>query len=57
MKAKLDTKLERVIEKCKETAPSNSCLECLCDERECLLYLLEIYNESKTDHEIRYIKE
>ena len=57
MNIKNNTKIEKVIERCKESAPNNSCSECACDERECLLYLLEAYNSLEIDYEIKYTEE
>ena len=57
MNIKFNTKIEKVIERCKESAPNNSCSECACDVRECLLYLLEAYNSLEIDYEIKYTKE
>jgi hypothetical protein len=49
-------KIKKIIEECEFAAPYHSCEECCCDERECMLFLLETYNKMEIDYEIEYKK-
>ena len=49
-------KIKKIIEECEFAAPYHSCEECCCDERECMLFLLETYNKMEIDCEIEYKK-
>lgn len=42
-------KIYRVIEKCRETAPHNSCSECACNGVECLECLAEAQEELENE--------
>lgn len=48
----MDTKLKDVIDNCKKEAAFYSCINCSCNEGECLENLLDIYNSKITNKEI-----
>lgn len=49
----MNTKLEMIIKKCiGNGAPSDGCAGCSCDEKECLLNILEEYNNQCDEEEI-----
>ena len=43
---KMDTKLKEIIQLCKKDTPKNNCAECLCNKKECLMNLLDLYNSN-----------
>lgn len=45
-------KLSYLIDKCKEDVHNKSCENCCCNERACLLNLIETYNKLYTEDKI-----
>lgn len=43
----MKTKLEEIIYECTKDAKNHNCIDCLCNEGECLEALLDIYNSKK----------
>ena len=48
------TKIMEIIKECESEAPKQSCKECVCNQRECLMCLIQAYNEKYIDNEIEY---
>lgn len=40
----METKLKDIIDDCKKNVVEQNCINCLCNEGECLENLLDIYN-------------
>jgi hypothetical protein len=48
------TKIMEIIKECESEAPQQSCKECVCSKKECLMCLLQTYNEMYIDDELEY---